>query len=119
MIEQAVKKLEREYKAGKYDRYAQIMRDKTLHALKDFCRQNEEFAQAVVQGGTFEACMKAVAANCGNGIDDAAAYERAARFYFPTAAIRCTVTIDLAPHAHDEADSTGHRAVVLDLADFL
>ena len=28
--------------------------------LKDFCGQNEEFAQAVVQGGSFSECMDAV-----------------------------------------------------------
>ncbi len=29
-------------------------------ALKDFCLQDPEFAQAVVQGGNFADCMKAV-----------------------------------------------------------
>lgn len=120
MIEQAIEKLEKEYQDGKYDRYAEIMKGGTLEALKQFCRQAEEFAQAVVQGGTFEDCMKVVAKNCGHGISDITAYERAVQFYFPTATIRCTMAIGLAPHVHDgETDSTGRRAVVLNLADFL
>lgn len=120
MIGKAMEKLDREYKAGKYDRYAEIMKSRTLEALKDFCRQDEEFAQAVVQGGVFADCMKAVAKNCGNGISDLTAFERAVQFYFPTAAVRFKMTIDLAPHAHEEeSESTGHRAVVLNLADFL
>ena len=77
-------------------------------------------AQAVVQGGTFEDCMKAVAKNCGSGISDLDAYGRAVQFYFPTAAIRFQMTIDLVPHdTEDETEDTGHRAVVLNLADFL
>ena len=124
MVQEALAKLEKEYAAGRYDRYAEVMKKKLVEALKDFCRQDGEFAQAVVQGGTFEDCMKAVAKNCGNGISDEEAYGRAAKFYFPTAAVRFHMTIDLAPHAHDEdTDSTvgaprAGKAVVLNLADF-
>ena len=75
--EQAAEKLKTEYKAGKYDRYAEIMKQGVRDTLLDFCGQNEEFAQAVVQGGSFEACMKAVAQNCGKGISDLEAYCRA------------------------------------------
>lgn len=121
MKESAMKKLAAEYKAGKYDRYADIMKNDVLDALEGFCRQDEEFAQAVVQGGTFEDCMKKVAENCGNGISDLEAYRRAVQFYFPGADIRFRMEIDLAPHANDDDDPicTGHKAVVLDLADYL
>lgn len=120
MMGQAIEKLDREYRSGKYDKYAAIMKAGTLDALKTFCRQDEEFAQAVVQGGTFEDCMKAVAKNCGSGISDLDAYGRAVQFYFPTAAIRFQMTIDLVPHdTEDEPEDSGRRAVVLNLADFL
>ena len=36
------------------------MKGAVLAAVKDFCVQDEEFAQAVVQGGTFAECMKKV-----------------------------------------------------------
>lgn len=119
MVEQAIKKLETEFRAGTYNRYGQVMKQGVLDALREFCGQDEEFAQAVVQGGTFSDCMKAVAKNCGSGISDLTAYERAVQFYFPTAAVRFQMRIDLAPHAAEDTDSTGHRAVVLNLADFL
>ena len=68
--ERARQKLEEEQKAGKYDRYAAAMKGAVCEALVGFCRQDGEFAQAVVQGGTFEDCMKAVAKNCGNAISE-------------------------------------------------
>lgn len=119
MLQEALAKLEREYAAGTYGRYAQIMKGWTREALRTFCEQDEEFAQAVVQGGTFEDCMKAVAKDCGDGISDLEACRRAVQFYFPTAEVQFHMTVDFAPHAHDEeTDSTAHKAVALDLADF-
>ena len=56
--EQAVKKLTSEKNSGNYDRYASIMKDAVCEALEGFCRQDAEFAQAVVQGGAFADCMK-------------------------------------------------------------
>ena len=50
-------------------------------ALKDFCLQDPEFAQAVVQGGNFADCMKAVAKGVGNAISDIEAYRKAVQFY--------------------------------------
>lgn len=118
MIDRAVEKLKAEEKAGTYDRCASVMKKRVREALENFCRQDEEFAQAVVQGGTFENCMKAVAKNCGNGISDLEAFERAVQFYFPTAAVKFHMTVDLAPHAQEEELSTGRKAVVLNLEDF-
>lgn len=64
-------------------------------ALKDFCLQDPEFAQAVVQGGSFPDCMKAVAKGVGTSISDIEAYRKAVQFYFPGAKIRMQMTIDL------------------------
>lgn len=123
MIEQAIRKLNSEYADGKYDRYAGVMKKSVLEALETFCRQNEEFAQAVVQGGTFENCMKAVAKNCGSSLSDPEAYTRAVQFYFPTAEVRVQISIDLTPHDTEDDAKTAtegtQRAVVLNLADFL
>ena len=119
---QAVDKLRGELLAGKFDRYANIMKKDVEAALKDFCRQDEEFAQAVVQGGTFEDCMKKVATNCGNGLSDLEAFRRAVQFYFPGADIQFQMKIDLAPHDRDDEETESEvvqRSVVLNLADFL
>lgn len=121
--EDAKQKLRGELSAGNFDRYANIMKKDVEAALEDFCRQDKEFAQAVVQGGTFEDCMKKVAKGCGNGMSDLEAFRRAVQFYFHGADIQFQMKIDLAPHDRDDeetsADTTGKRPVVLNLADFL
>lgn len=97
MTELAIEKLRKEAKEGKYDRYAAVMKDGVLQTLKDFCRQDGEFAQAVYQGGSFEDCMKAVAKGCknGHGLPDLEAYRRAVRFYFKGADIRFRMELNL------------------------
>lgn len=124
--EQALEKLEREFKAGKYDRRAEVMKKAVLDTVQEFCRQDEEFAQAVAQGGTFEDCMKAVAQGVGSSISDLEAYRRAVRFYFPGAEIRMTMTIDLVGEAAGKADYHPKHAaagkpdgILLDITQFL
>lgn len=68
MQKEALAKLKAEKKTAKCDRYGNAMKGAVCEALELFCRQDGEFAQAVVQGGTFEDCMKAVAKNFGNAI---------------------------------------------------
>lgn len=114
--EQALEKLAEEKKAAKYDRYANIMKNQVCEALENFCRRDEEFAQAVVQGGTFEECMKQVAKNCGHGISDLEAFRRAARFYFPGSEVRFQMSIELCGKPQEQ--SGGQEAVVLNLEDF-
>ena len=91
---QAVKKLtdEKPKVAGNKEK---AMAGAVFAAVKDFCLQNEEFAQAVVQGGSFADCMKKVAAGVGNSISDLDAYKKAVQFYFPGAEVRMQLTIDL------------------------
>lgn len=96
MIQKAIEKLNAENKSFKGDRYASVMRSDVLKALINFCEQDEEFAQAVVQNDkTFTDCMKEVGKDCGAGISDLEAYKKAVRFYFPGADIRFTMEIDL------------------------
>ncbi len=118
--ERALEKLEKEYKAGSYDKYASAMKSAVLKALKDFVKQDAEFAQAVVQGGSFEDCMKAVG-KCvkGNSISDAEAWGAAVRFYFPGAEIRVTMEIDLCASVRDKNDeATGADTKLIDLSEF-
>lgn len=116
--EKALDKLKKELKEGTYDRYAEIMKHGVNDALADFCRQNEEFAQAVAQGGTFADCMKAVAKNCGHGVSDLEAYRRAVRFYFPGADIEFKMAIYLC-----EAEKPGQKkedadSIIVNFDDF-
>ena len=125
--DQALKKIQAEYKSGKYDRYGQVMKADVLRQIEDFIEQDDEFAQAVVQGGTFEDCMKAVAKSCGQALSDVEAYRRAAAFYFPGAKVKMQLTIDLIGDAAKEPEPyTPKHAVeekpsglVLDFRSFL
>ena len=125
--DQALKKIQAEYKSGKYDRYGQVMKADVLRQIEDFIEQDDEFAQAVVQGGTFEDCMKTVAKSCGQALSDVEAYRRAAAFYFPGATVKMQLTIDLIGDAAKEPEpyTPKHAAeekpsgLVLDFRSFL
>ena len=92
--------------------------------LKDFCKQEPEFAQAVVQGGTIHDCMGAVAKGIGSSISDLDAYKKAVQFFFPGAEIRMTMEIDLIGAAagrsepeQETASETG-SVISLDFSNF-
>ncbi|WP_294701826.1 hypothetical protein [uncultured Flavonifractor sp.] len=110
--EQAQARLKEEYKvvAGQKE---SAMKSAVRDALLEFCRQNEEFAQAVVQGGSFKDCMAAVAKGVGGSISDLEAYRRAATFYFDGAKVNFSMTIQLEP-----AEAEPDRGILLDLSDF-
>ena len=118
-LDDALKKLDEEYKSGSYDRHATAMKKAVRDAVVDFCRQDEEFAQAVVQGGSFTDCMKAVAKGCGSSLSDLEAYRRAVRFYFPGAEIHMRMTIDLIGAAAGEDREQGVAPMILDFTQFL
>lgn len=118
-LDDALKKLDEEYKSGTYDKYAAAMKKAVRDAVEDFCRQDEEFAQAVVQGGSFTDCMKAVAKSCGSSISDLEAYRRAVRFYFPGAEIHMRMTIDLIGAAAGEDGEPSAAPMILDFTQFL
>ena len=102
MIQTAIEKLNSENRKFKGGHCASAMRSAVLAVLINFCEQDKEFAQAIVQNDkTFSDCMKAVAQNCGSSISDLDAYKKAVRFYFPGADIRCTMAIDLIGAAVD------------------
>lgn len=68
----------------------------TAEALKTFCTQEAEFAQAVEQSGkSFQECLNYIAKNAGNAISDFKAYSKAVEFYFPGAKIQFQMKIDL------------------------
>lgn len=111
--EQAKSRLEKECKDIKGNK-EEAMKNAVMEALLEFCRQNDEFAQAVTQGGSFQDCMSSIAKRAGRSISDLDAYRRAVSFYFDGARVECSITIRLEP-----ADtSRDHGSIVLDLADF-
>ena len=112
-----------------------------MDALVNFAGQDEEFAQAIVQGGKFSDCMKEVCKGIGTSISDLEVYSRAAAFYFPGCKVRFEMHLDLVGDAAGETGETpsvtsvstgassprggakepesGKAGLVFDLADFL
>lgn len=112
-FDQAQERLEREYKEVKGTKES-AMKAAVRDALLEFSRQDEEFAQAVAQGDSFQDCMKAVAKGVGSSISDLEAYRRAASFYFDGAKVQFTMSIQLTPAEPEESRS----GILLDLSDF-
>ena len=122
--DEAIKKLDDGVKAKQGRREAEAMKYAVAATLKDFCRQDAEFSQAVVQGGEFTDCMKAVAGKVkGGSISDIDAFRAAVAFYFPGATIRMQMAIDLcgsvAGYSGEEQQKPAERTKVLNLEDFL
>ena len=106
-------------RAERMDRYGEVMKESVHDALMEFCRQDEEFAQAVAQGGSFADCMKAVG-QCvkRNAISDAEAWGAAVKFYFPGAGIRAEMRIDLCASVRTEEATPKTSTKIIDLSDF-
>lgn len=106
MKSQAIQKIDAELKAYKGDRYGNAMKDYVAGVLKEFAQQNEEFAQAIVQGGAFADCMKAVAGKVkGSYISDLDACRAAAEFYFPGSVVEFHMTICMSKYETEEYET--------------
>ena len=116
---EAKKKLDEGVKA-RLDKYGEVMKQAVHDALLNFIAQDEEFAQAVVQGGSFADAMQAVAKEIkGQSISDMEAYGAAVRFFFPGAEIRVSMTIDLIGEGAGRIGMQhDNNAVIIDLSEF-
>lgn len=105
----------------KGDKYAQAMGPSVAAALKDFCQQDPEFAQAVAQGGSLADCLKEVAKGVKNqAISDLDAYKRAAEFYFPGCVVEFKMQIRMSKFDEaPEANAGDWAGLNLSLDDFL
>ena len=114
--EKAEKRLKSEF-GEVNERYAAAMKGAVRDALLEFSRQDEEFARAIAEGGSFKDCMAAVAKGVSNSISDLDAYKKAVSFYFPGAGIHMTMKIDLCDSVKDALHPDG-PAILVDLSDF-
>ena len=120
----ALQKLSAELGKFKGGQAENIVKTAVYDALVNFCRQDDEFAQAVVQNDkTLGDCVKSAVKDASSrnpGISDLEVYRRAVQFYFPGAEVRMTLTVDLCGDAGTAAETgSGTAGVVLDLSDFL
>lgn len=95
--QQAIEKLEKELKAfNGADNKAKAVKSAVADALKSFCEQDDEFAQAVVQNDkTLSDCCTSIMKGVGQSISDIEVYKKAVNFYFAGADIKMKMTIDL------------------------
>ena len=91
----ALEKLEAGAKEKITDRYGSVIKTYVHSALAGFCKQDEAFAQAVIDGGTFAECIKYCTEGIGGstGISDIDIYRRAVQFYFPGAQVDFHISI--------------------------
>ena len=121
MTDLAIQKLEKELADIKNsDQKINVVKKPVTETLIGFCKQDEEFAQAIVQSEkTLGDCLKEVMGGVGNAISDIDTYRKVAQYYFPGSDIRMTMTIDLCASVNDDDNVEGGSSIVLDLADFL
>lgn len=110
IITRAVEKVKTVYVGN--DRYAKAIASDVSAALADFCRQDEEFARAVSDGGTYDECLAAVVKQISGKqhISDLAVYQKAVEFYFPGAVIENRMTIHMSKYDLEEPESTAAQA---------
>lgn len=88
-------KFKTDMKSAKLTKKGSAVSGAVKTALEDFCRQNHEFEQAVLQGGSLADCIEHTVKGCGNSISDIEVYRKAVEFYFPTAKIQMSMILDL------------------------
>ena len=104
-VAKAVEKIEGGVSSVK-DRYGKVVARPVADALISFCRQQEEFAQAVVQSEkTFADCVAHVVAGCGNALSDIEAYRKAVGFWFPGAVVDMVLTIRMSEFEEPEKEA--------------
>ena len=95
-FEKAVEKLEKELKETQKGVKSGVIIGPTKNALIEFCRQEDEFAQAIVESDkTLGQCCEEILKDCGNAISDFDVYSKAVKFYFPGADVKFSMKIDL------------------------
>lgn len=106
---------------GKLSAKAQAVSGAVLRQLECFCRQNEEFAQAIAQSDkSVVDCLEYVVKECGSSISDIDCYCRAVDFWFPGARVNFNISVDLGDGGFSNKDDGGKsRRLELSFDDLL
>lgn len=116
----AIEQLNEQHKKAKYGQKAKVMAKPTLDALINFCEQAEGFAEAVHDcNKTFQDCMASVEKGTGNALSDIDAYQKAVKFYMPSAKINVVMTIVTSDTQSQKPKSTADKTINLNLLDLL
>ncbi|MGN1089313.1 MAG: hypothetical protein ACI4Q6_02830 [Huintestinicola sp.] len=105
----AIEKIRAQKKDVK-DRKAAVMKSEIAAALINFAKQDNEFAQAIVEGGSFPECMAEVEKGICFSISDIDAIRKAVQFYFKGAEVTFSMAIHVNPHEVPKTKETGTAA---------
>ena len=126
LIESAVKKLsDTAQKKGCSNNKASVMYSHIVKALKNFCEQNVEFAEAVLQSNkTVGECADSIGRSInGSSISDIEVYRKAAEFYFPGCVVEFEMKLYMSKYEKDEpqtdTSSDPKKMVTINLFDLL
>lgn len=116
IISSAVEKVKT--KINSKDRYAKVIVEPVSEALQDFCRQEEEFARAVLDGGSIEDCISAIVKKISGkqAVSDLEVYQVAAEYYFPGAVVEFRMQIHMSKYELQEPASDLEQQQSIDLS---
>jgi hypothetical protein len=99
----AIKKLQdKKQRDGAKSRHAAAVYDAVRDALIGFCEQQQEFADAILQGKSLGECCEEIMKGCGSSISDLDVYAKAVEFYFPGAKIEMKMTVYMSEFEREE-----------------
>ncbi len=105
ILKSAEDKLKKEAKEANLSSKAAAVSKAVLDALIVFIKQEEEFAQAIVDSEKkFEDVCKHCVKNCGSSISDLDVFKRAVEFYFPGAGVEFVMKINLSASVENKED---------------
>lgn len=116
LFNKAKEKLEKEADASKLHGAAEVILEPTIEALLEFCRQEDEFAQAIIENDkTVATCCEEIAKNAGRAISDLEVYKQAVKFYFPGADVEFQMKIDLCASVNGSGHKNDIKISLMDL----
>ena len=120
-IQKAIVKLDdKDQRKAVKDRKASAIYSSVVETLKNFCSQNVEFAEAILQTDrTVGDCCEAIVKNVGNSISDIEVYRRAAEFYFPGSKVEFQMCLYMCEAEKNQPQPEQKSAVILNLFDML
>lgn len=96
LFNQVKDKLNKETSESKLGGAANVVLEPVKKALLEFCKQEKEFAQAILENDKkITDCCTEITKGVGKAVSDLEIYKRAVQFYFPGADIEFQMKIDL------------------------
>jgi hypothetical protein len=105
-LNQVKEKLNKEAAESKLSGAANVVLEPVKNALLEFCKQEKEFSQAILENDKkITDCCAEITKGVGNAVSDLEIYKRAVQFYFPGADIEFQMKIDLCASVKDNSKS--------------